>query len=91
VVGEVVPEPTAECVWAHRELGEPCVDVALWLGRIGYHVLPDEIDTIAARHAQRRDASGSGSDDERCSRRDATDAEAAQPIADAYSRLTARW
>jgi hypothetical protein len=50
-----VPESIAERVWARRELGEPCVDVSAWLDRIGYQVLPEEIDTIAALHTQRRD------------------------------------
>jgi hypothetical protein len=56
VVTEPVPDVIAERVWARREVGEPCVDVSLWLGRIGYWVLPSEVDAIAAQHAQRRDA-----------------------------------
>ena len=43
-------------MWARRETGESCVDVSLWLGRIGYAVRPEEVDIVASRWLLRQDA-----------------------------------
>jgi hypothetical protein len=51
-----VPEVIAVRVWARREVGECCTDIAGWLERIGYAVSPSEVERIAGRHAQRLEA-----------------------------------
>jgi hypothetical protein len=58
VVADAVPEVIAAGVWARREAGESCVDISLWLGRIGYAVRPDEATVIASRYAQRQEDTG---------------------------------
>jgi hypothetical protein len=52
VVADAVPEVIAAGVWARREVGGSCVDISLWLARIGYQVQPDEVAVIASRYAQ---------------------------------------
>jgi hypothetical protein len=56
VVADALPEVIVARVWARRQVGESCVDVSLWLGRIGYQVRPDEVAVVASQYAQRREA-----------------------------------
>jgi hypothetical protein len=55
VVADALPEVIVMRVWARREVGESCVDICLWLNRIGYQVRPDEVAVIASQYAQRQD------------------------------------
>ena len=56
LVADALPEVIAARVWERRQAGEPCVDISLWLARIGYRVGPDEVAVIAAQYAQQQEA-----------------------------------
>jgi hypothetical protein len=47
-----LPEMITVRVWARREVGQSCADIAAWLDRMGYPVSSAEVEQIASRHAQ---------------------------------------
>jgi hypothetical protein len=47
-----LPDVMVVQVWARRQVGECCTDIAAWLAQVGYRVGPGEVKEIASRHAQ---------------------------------------
>jgi hypothetical protein len=56
VVADGLPGVIAAALWARRQAGWSCVDISLWLARLGYLVPPDEVTIIASQYAQQHDA-----------------------------------